>query len=125
MNYFGTNLDECGHYYWIVEGNSIYKDYGRHSDDYPFNPENMPYYGEVKSRILGFVKFFRIDGYVICAIYGSCYDKRGGCKSVFFTKEKLTNEEMKNKILSIPIAVKMFDQMKTRMGFEVDWEGTL
>ena len=122
MNYFGTSLDEAGHYFFEVNEErlarrnlSFPKGEGIPITKYlewPFNPEYLP-----KSRRNGDAEFHLISGYSIYAICGSCKDKRPGCKSVFFTTEKLSKDELKDKILSIPIAKKIISQMP----FEVNW----
>jgi hypothetical protein len=56
-------------------------------------------------------------GYSICSIKGSPYDKRGGCKSLFFTDKKVSHTEWKDLIYSIPIAKRIIEQMP----FEVKW----
>ena len=122
MNYFGTTLDEAGHYFFELKDESLI---GRNLSfpkgegisitkylEWPFNPEDFP-----KSRRNGDVEFHSINGYSILAICGSCKDTRPGCKSVFFTTEKLSKDELKDKILSIPIVKKMIEQMP----FEVRW----
>lgn len=82
----------------------------------PFNPEELP---KKRDHCMdkGFAEFYHIGGYSIFAIEGSCKDTRGGTRSVFFVKEELTQEEMKARILSFPIAVKMIEQMP----FSVKW----
>lgn len=122
MNYFGTSLNEAGHYFFELKGESLLdrdlsfpKGEGMPITKYlewPFNPETLP-----KSRINGGAEFHSINGYSIYAICGSCKDKRPGCKSVFFTTETLSKDELKDKILSIPIAKKIIEQMP----FEVKW----
>lgn len=116
MKYFGTNLSSAGHYFFELEGEIIRRT-NLWFSDLPFDPEKMPSYekGEVQNK--GDVKFYHSNGYNICAINGSCIDKRWGCKSVFFTTENLTNIELMEKILSIPVAKKMIEQMP----FEVRW----
>lgn len=109
MNYFGTDLDRAGHYFWILEGNEIKK-----SDvlweGIPFNPEEPRLNN-------GEVLFDKIEGYSILRIGGSCYDKRPQSKSVFFLKEDLMMEQMIEKIRNIPIAQKIINQMP----FEVNY----
>jgi hypothetical protein len=116
LNYFGTSLDSAGHYFWILEGERIQR-----SDLWfskiPFNPEELPKYEKGEPQIKGDVKFYHSNGYSICAIYGSCFDKRLGCRSVFFIYEVLTNNEMMQLILAIPIVKKIIDKMP----FEVKW----
>lgn len=122
MYYFGTSLTEAGHYFFELIGESVNrrslsfpKGAGISVDRYkewPFNPEELP-----KSRHNGDAEFHSINGYSIWAICGSCKDERPGCKSVFFADENLTKEDLKERILSIPFAQKMIQQMR----FEVNW----
>lgn len=122
MNYFGTDLDCAGHYFFELRGDRLSRGdlsfpkgdgipISRHKE-WPFNPEEMPV-----SYRNGDAEYYSISGYSVYAICGSCRDKRPGSKSVFFTTEALTKEELKIKILSIPIARKIIEQMP----FEVKW----
>ncbi len=130
-NYFGTNTRSAGHYLWQLEGE--YQNYsGLSFGDFPFNPENLAPrkdrfgnpsdYGST-GLSLGDVTFYKIEDpkggapYSIMRIEGSPADDRGGCKSVFFFKEDLMNEQLKEKVLSIPAAKKIIDAMP----FEVKW----
>ena len=117
MNYFGTDLERAGHYFWTIEGDNILKS-DLWFNKIPFDPETMPTYSKGQVANKGDVQYFYSNGYSICAIYGSCIDKRHGCRSVFFIAENLTNNELMDKILSIPIAKKMIDQMP----FKVRWQ---
>ena len=111
MHYFGTNLDVAGHYFWILD------DFWLSNSkigfkDIPFNPENLT------EGINGTINFFNIEDYTVLAIQGSCFDKRIGCHSVFWLQEKLDYDEMKERILEIPIAKKIINAMP----FDVLWE---
>ena len=112
LHYFGTDLSSYGHYFWKLEGNRmIYQplDFTK----LPFNPERLlP--SDVRK---GLVWYGAQDGYCICAIAGSCKDTRGGTKSVFWTTELFGSNEWKDRILAIPIARRMIEQMP----FEVQW----
>jgi hypothetical protein len=117
--YFGTSLDSYGHYFFNVEENRLNKyDCKINFGNIPFDPEKLPLQKE-KGRYNenGYVKFYSIEGYSICAITGSCIDHRPGSKSVFFVKAIISDEELKDLILGIPIAKKMID----KMSFEVMW----
>jgi hypothetical protein len=116
MNYFGTDLDQPGHYFWELQGMSFIRS-RINFNDCPFNPEALPYSDTKYIPQLGTVQFYNFVGFSICAIQGSCRDSRTGSKSIFFIKENLTSSEMKERILSIPIAVKMINQMP----FKVKW----
>ena len=112
MNYFGTNLSVAGHYFWDLKGDrmEMSKIYFK---DIPFDP-----YDGQKYKPKGTVTFMQVEDYSICVITGSCIDGRNGTVSTFFVKEKLSLPELKERILSIPIAKKIIDQMP----FNVLWE---
>lgn len=116
MKYFGTSLDQHGHYFWDVKGDHLSK-----SDisfrDIPFNPEDLPKYIKGEERSFGDMAFYFLNGFSICAIYGSCYDKRHGTRSVFWEAEVLTYVEMKERMLSIPVIKRIIEQMP----FDVRW----
>jgi hypothetical protein len=111
MNYFGTDLRQAGHYFWdlIGEGMSKSKIYFQ---DIPFDP-----YDGQKPLQKGTVTFKNIDGFSVAIISGSCTDGRNGTVSTFFVKETISLQELKERILSIPIAKKIIEQMP----FEVNW----
>ncbi len=115
MYYFGTDLSQAGHYFWGLKDDRLVSKYADSSipqfKDIPFQPEELtnPENGYRLER--GIIRWHRIGGYTICAIVGSCIDHRGGCKSVFFVKEELTNEEMIERMKSIPIVMKIINQM--------------
>ncbi len=111
MFYFGTNLNTAGHYFFYLHDQQL-KRTQLHFRDIPFNPEDI-----LQSARNGDVQYFHIADYSVCGIVGSCVDPRLGCKSVFFVKEKLTNEQLKERILSIPIAKRIIEQMP----FKVRW----
>ena len=111
MNYFGTDLRSAGHYFWDLIGESMGKS-KLYFKDIPFDP----YVGQKLRK--GEVHFSNCGNYwTYLVIGGSCIDERNGCVSTFFVNEKITYEEMKERILSIPIAKKIIEQMP----FEVKW----
>lgn len=116
INYFGTSLSSAGHYFWELSAgmHEVNIKYG----SLPFNVEALPY-EEGRSHLPnGTVGYYFIAGFHICAIEGSCFDKRIGSRSVFFTRKGgMVNNELKEFILSIPAAKKIIDQMP----FEVKW----
>lgn len=112
LGYYGTSLDMCGHYFWELKEDSMKETRDVWFSNIPFDPEHLINYCEN-----GTVKYSRSEDYAICAIQGSCYDRRGGSCSVFWTKESIKLREFKNIILSIPAAKKIIDQMP----FEVKW----
>jgi len=116
LNYFGTTLDSAGHYFFELEGSSIYR--SRISfNECPFNPESLPYKkkGEVFKK--GASRFCQFAGFSIYAIEGSCADTRGATKSIFFIEDEVSKDDLKSLILSTPIAKKIIDKMP----FEVEW----
>ena len=119
MNYFGTDLKEAGHYFFKLFDNNMCYNWDW-LDKPPISYKNI--YDKENSKAKGTIRFYKENDYSVCAIEGSCSDGRWNTVTIFFEKGDFTNEEMKEKILSIPIAVKMFDQMKTKMGFEIKWE---
>lgn len=110
LQYFGTSLNNHGHYCWELSGDRM-DNRGLYFGNIPFNPE------EIAPRKFGEVSYNEIDGYFICAIGGSCYDKRGGTKSVFWTQDKIKLEYFPDIIMSIPVAQKIIDQMP----FKIEW----
>ncbi|MGI4873201.1 MAG: hypothetical protein ACRYFX_18730 [Janthinobacterium lividum] len=114
MNYYGTNLTEYGHYFWILEGmRFVYKGLNGKDEPVPFEPDNLISSNAAK----GTAGYFAGDGYSIYAISGSCKDTRGGTKSVFWVKGDVGPGALKDMILATPLAKKMIEQMP----FEVKW----
>jgi hypothetical protein len=113
MRYFGTNLTNCGHYFWRVsEGghNLIAEPSSNTFKSIPFNPEGLTMGLKRKGESI----FLNIEDYSILAIEGSPYDVRGGSKSVFFIDEILTEEEMRERVESIPICKKIIEGILKR-----------
>lgn len=129
MNYFGTDLREAGHFVWMISksGEGL-GDRSLNFKDIPFDPEELvnPENGYYLKR--GAVRWYKFTGqnivsiygscYTVCAICGSCSDDRIGSKSVFWVKEDITYEEMKERILSTKICKEIIEKMP----FEVNWE---
>jgi hypothetical protein len=96
VKYFGTNMDSAGHFFWNVG-----KEYLTSSDLWfnklPFDPEQMP----DAPRQKGEQKFYNIEDYSILYTCGSAIDKRHGCKSVFFIKQLLSEEQLMEILLSL------------------------
>ncbi len=111
MNYFGTDLRTAGHYFWLLQGEGMGKS-DIYFKDIPFDP-----YDGQKPLAKGTATFKNVDDFSVFIISGSCTDGRNGTVSTFFVKEKLTELELKEKILSIPIAKIIIEQMP----FEVKW----
>lgn len=114
MHYFGTTLNSSGHFFFELEGNSIHRAKRQYNlSDLPFNPEGLPY----PAKRNGYMQFHQYCGFTILAITGSCHDTRSGSKSVFFVEEIISQDEMKARILSIPIAKQIIEKMP----FKVEW----
>lgn len=115
LHYFGTELDRTGHYFWLLERDSISK-WGRGLMDFskcPFNPEALPY----KAQRNGETQFYQFAGFSIWAIEGSCKDSRPSSRSIFFVEQIMSKEELKALILATSIAKKMVEKMP----FQVEW----
>lgn len=107
LEYFGTSLDTHGHYFWLLCGNSMMKS-RREFASLPFNPYDL-----TRGMEKGHVVFSQIDGYTIMAIEGSCFDKRGGTKTVFFEKTTIGSGpvEFREKLLAHPYASKIIEAL--------------
>ena len=116
MHYFGTDLVDKGHYFWVLSGNSFLNKGRVGFGDIPFNPENLPLCQD-DDNSNGTVEFYNAFGYSIIAIQGSCRDSRPGSKSIFWIKERFRYEDMKDRLLAIPIAKKIFEQMPFEVNF--------
>lgn len=112
LDYFGTNLDSAGHFFWQLKGERIQRT-NIWFRDIPFDPEELLPSNTPK----GTIKYFRVNEYAIIAIAGSCADDRWGSKSVFWTKEPVKLGDLKAIILSIPVAKKIIETMP----FDVIW----
>ncbi|GAG36427.1 unnamed protein product [marine sediment metagenome] len=112
MNYFGTNLDTHGHYFWELDGIMMRK-VKTSFKDIPFDPEELT--NDCKKK--GDTVFCVVEGYSILAINGSCKDTRPGTKSVFWVNQVITKEELLQRIANIPVARKMIQQMD----FLINW----
>lgn len=121
LEYFGTELDCAGHYFWNPDGDILRRS-KRRFDSLPFNPEELPRRAKHESRKKGEVDFYHENGYSIIAIEGSCYDKRWGSKSVFFIKSDVMNaEQMHCLLMTTEITKKIIDKMP----FQVQWSTIL
>ncbi len=110
--YYGTGLDSAGHFFWTLHDGRLVSS-NIYFNNIPFDPESL-----IKNdQPLGTVRYLKFGDYKVCAIMGSCYDKRLGSKSVFWTTEDIRFGDFKNIILSIPIGKKIIEQMP----FEVEW----
>lgn len=114
MEYFGTSLDQHGHYRFLLEDDRLVK--------LPYHFEKLPFHLEcITQEVLkkGDVVFYQGGGLTVIGIYGSCKDTRNGSKSIFWVNEVITKEEMIQKIKSHPMAVIIIKAMP----FEIKWMG--
>ena len=110
LNYFGTNTTTAGHYFWqLGEGQWPHSALER---EVRFNPE-----GFISGTKDGYMNLITINGLNIIAIAGSPYDKRSGCKSVFWAHKGATFQDIKDAIHKIPAAYKII----AAMPFELHW----
>lgn len=114
LYYFGTSLDCAGHYFWRAKGERL-NSTRIYFKDLPFDPESMdPYTSK------GIVNYYEVENYKICSIAGSCFDKRYGTKTVFFTQENIELKDFEDIIMSIPILNKMITQMPFEVHFKTN-----
>lgn len=113
LYYFGTDLQEAGHYIWELHGERMHKNY---NIKVPFNTYFPLHY----SNSLGaahFGEFVCNEHYSIWGCPGSCTDTRGGTVSVFWVKQQMSASDLKELILNTPIAKRIIKQMP----FKVKW----
>lgn len=111
-HYFGTDLSSAGHYTWDISKDG--KGLGNRSLNFretPFSPENIS--ENLANGQVSYAHFLSSRfGYItVCAISGSCSDKRPGSKSVFWVYENISFEEIKNRILATPVCKEIIDKM--------------
>jgi hypothetical protein len=112
MKYFGTNLNEAGHYVWDIDNGLFFSNRTLKFNDLPFHPENL-----TNNLSNGDIVFYQGGGYTVLGIAGSCYDKRPNSKSIFWVEEIITKEQMIERIKVHPIAEKIINAMP----FKVKW----
>lgn len=112
MQYFGTDLHTHGHYFWIITDEWLERS-GVDFNSLSFNPYNIV----KKDSSKGTTVWRQTDEFSILGIVGSCKDERGGTVSVFFTEEKLNQEEMIAKLKDMPVVMDMFKAMKFKLPF--------
>lgn len=112
IEYFGTNLRDYGHYFWILDGDQILR------SDRWFGQIDFDPYNKWMPKEKGAVAFETTDEFSVLYIYGSCTDHRWGSYSVFFVRGSLSQADFELILLDLPIAKKMFDQMD----FDVQWK---
>ncbi len=112
MYYFGTSLKNYGHFLWdLKEG--IMRNQGIRFDHLPFHPEQL-----TNNFLKGEVMFYQCTGHTVIGISGSCKDERLGTKSIFWVLEKISFNEMKERMLNDPVAKNIINKMP----FEILWE---
>lgn len=112
MEYFGTSLTAHGHYTWDLSGDRMEKKHLMPKT--PFDPYKIN-----QSQIEGNVVFCKdFAGFTIIAIEGSCFDNRGGTKSVFWERENISKEEMIQRIMSNKLSKAIIDAMPFEVIFE-------
>ena len=111
MEYFGTDLDDHGHYRFLLEDDRIY---GRTLgfSDLPFNPEQL-----TNNLPKGEVIFYQGGGYTVLGISGSCKDTRRETKSIFWVKEILTKEQLIEAIKNNVAAMRIINAIP----FKIKW----
>lgn len=105
MEYFGTNLDEHGHYSWDLSGDRMVK-IGLLPKHTPFNPEEL-----TNNLPKGEVIYYQSSKFTVLGISGSCKDERNGTKSVFWVKELLSKQEMFERINENKLAKAIINAM--------------
>lgn len=108
IRYFGTALDDKGHYLWNHCGDRLCNK-SLDLKELPFCPESFPKKGETKSK--GECKIYHEAGYTILAYEGSTIDDRWGTRSVFFAKGTYTPADMLFNVKNIPV----YKQIITRL----------
>jgi hypothetical protein len=116
LYYFGTNLNDSGHFAYRLSENDFNGTFYRFLDTIPFHPEYLTETLKDGETIFYSVQRGKYE-YTILAIAGSPRDKRPGSKSVFWVQARLSINEMKDYILSFPIVQKIINQMP----FQVKW----
>lgn len=121
MEYFGTDLKEYGHYFWLLYNDKMVKS-GVTMSDIPFYPYDMPNHSKDNPMKVGEYRYYQSGTYTIFAIKGSCKDTRGGTVTVFFIDELLSEIEMIERLRNIPIAMKIVTNLPVIMDcFDTVW----
>ena len=111
INYFGTELESYGHYIFQLDNDRMDR-IGIRFDHLPFSPENL-----TNNLPKGEVIFYQGGGFTVIGISGSCKDDRNGTKSIFWVKEIITFNELKDRILNHPVSQLIIKQMP----FTIQW----
>lgn len=114
IEYFGTDLEEHGHYRWVISDpdSRLIKSWLKF-DDLPFHPEYLT--NNLKN---GDIAFYQTDFYTVIAICGSPKDERPGSKSVFWVNEKLTREDFLKRIKASELAMTLINAMPFKVKFD-------
>lgn len=105
MEYFGTSLNEHGHYMFDLSGDYMKSTY-RKFETLPFNPEQM-----TNGLKKGETAFYQGGGYTVISISGSCTDTRPGTKSTFWVKEIISKNELVDRMKNNELASKIINAM--------------
>ncbi len=105
MEYFGTDLDNHGHFRWMLTETGMQKNWLKF-DDLTFHPEHL-----TNQLPKGQCAFYQGGVFTVIAISGSAKDERPGTKSVFWVKETLSYEQMKDRILQNEVAATIIKRM--------------
>ncbi len=119
MEYYGTDLKNAGHYFFLISNNQLCYSNRRHGE-LPFSPDYLSV-GDEK----GTVRYVTIDcpqkdeRFLIVSISGSCADHRGGTKSVFWKKTTDGNSvyDFANEVKGNEV----FQKMESLMNFKIKW----
>lgn len=108
--YFGTDLTQAGHYLKRLYSNSLgHIPYSENVDERTL-PMNLEW--AAPDLTLGTMYGYTCAGYSVLHIVGSCYDKRGGCKSVFIIdKAGMSGQDIFDIVSKTEIVQKMIAQM--------------
>lgn len=116
IEYYGTPLDQAGHGFHELSEGGIGSS-RRRFEHLPFNPEGLPYRKQGTSLRLGTTQWHSFAGFTICAIEGSCYDKRGGSVTIFFVEEDIKFAEFEQRLKGDKAVMKIINKMP----FAVSW----
>lgn len=111
MEYFGTDLRDCGHYRWLLVDGSLQKQWNKFTE-LPFHPENL-----TNNLPNGKIAFYQGGGYSVLAIAGSPKDTRPGSKSVFWVKLNIDKAATIEMVKDNKAAMSIVNAMP----FEVEW----
>lgn len=111
MEYFGTNLNDAGHYRWNID-NDFFQGGSINFNGLPFNPEELTNHLPKGETI-----FYQGGGFTVLGISGSCSDDRNGTKSIFWINWIVSKAELIKKIKKNKLAIKII----CKIPFEIEW----